>query len=60
MTGFGGWGWGWEGQSYWDTCLSLHHSPQVEGDAADDVDLSHGVGPVLVPVCGKAVLFGVT
>ena len=47
-------------KSCWDTCLSLHHPPQVEGDAADDVDLSHGVGPVLIPVCGEAVLFGVT
>lgn len=49
---------GW--RSCWDTCLSLHHPPQVEGDASDDVDLSHGVGSVVIPVCSEAVLFGVT
>lgn len=43
-----------------DTCLSFHHPPQVKGDAPDDVDLCHGVGSVLIPLCSKAVLFGVT
>lgn len=51
---------GGDGGSCWDTCLSLHHPPQIESDASDDVDLSHSVGSILIPVCGKAVLFGVT
>lgn len=48
---------GW--RSCQDTCLSLHHPPQVEGDAPNNVDFSHGVSSVLVPVCSEAVLFGV-
>lgn len=43
-----------------ETCLSLHHPPQVEGDAPDDVDLCHGVSAVLIPLSSEAVLLGVT
>lgn len=46
-------------RSHRDTHLSLHHPPQVEDDASDDVDLRHGVGSVLVPVCREAILSGV-